>query len=74
MPNQTEVSEHQFVTFKQLASEGIFSEAGLRWLRFNESTNGLAEAGAFIKVGPRRVLIDRPRFFNWVRSWQQKDA
>jgi len=37
-----------------------FSEPSLRWLRFNQATNGFARA--FLTVG-RRVLIDEGEFF-----------
>ena len=50
------------VTFKQFSQENpAWSEGSLRWLRFNEASNGLADSGAFIEQG-RRVLIDKPRF------------
>ena len=35
--------------------------------------NGLAEAGAIIRVG-RRVLIDEQAFFRWIAAAQQKRA
>jgi len=34
-------------------------------------SNGLAEAGAIVRVG-RRVLIDRLAFFSWVANQQRK--
>ena len=37
-----------------------FSQAGLRWIRFNEETNGFSPA--FLNVNSR-VLIDEDRFF-----------
>ena len=42
-----------------------FSEASLRWLRFNERSNGFARA--FVTVG-RRVLVDEMEFFRVVRE------
>jgi len=42
------------------AQHPAFSEASLRWLRFNQGTNGFADA--FVTVG-RRVLIDEGKFF-----------
>lgn len=33
--------------------------------------NGLAEAGAIVRVG-RRVLIDEQAFFRWIAQCQQK--
>ena len=38
---------------------------GIRWQIFNAETNGLAEAGAILRIG-RRVLIDEDRYFRWV--------
>ena len=37
-----------------------FTEASLRWLRYNQDENGFASA--FVTVG-RKVLIDEERFF-----------
>ena len=42
-----------------------FRVGGLRWLVFNESQNGLKEAGAIIRLG-RKVMIDSSRFFKWL--------
>ena len=33
--------------------------------------NGLAEAGAIVRIG-RRVLIDEGRFFGWIAAQQKK--
>jgi hypothetical protein len=38
---------------------------GLRWLIFNEKTNGLSSA---LKRVGRRVLIDEKKFFEWVNE------
>lgn len=66
-----EVRDGDIVTFKQFSKENpAWSEASLRWLRFNQSSNGLEASGAFIEQG-RRILLDKPRFFNWVRSGQR---
>lgn len=45
------------------------SEAGLRWLVFNEHRNGFSKCVR--RVG-RRVLIDEAAFFQWVED--QNDA
>ena len=37
-----------------------FTVSSVRWIRFNQDTNGFASA--FVTVG-RRVLIDEDRFF-----------
>ena len=42
-----------------------FPEGGIRHQIFHENENGLAEAGAIIRVG-RKVLIDEAKFFDWV--------
>lgn len=66
--------DNDIVTIPQFSKDNpAWSEASLRWLRFNEAANGLAEAGAFIQQG-RRVLIDKPRFFAWVRGPQRRVA
>jgi len=47
-------------------SEG-WTEPSLRWIIFNSATNGLDAAGAVVRQG-RRVFIDEPKFFSWLRS------
>lgn len=55
-------------TVKQLAEkQPAFTVGGLRALIFKEHTNGLATSGAVIRVG-RKVLIDEPKFIDWVQS------
>ena len=55
-------------TVKQLAdTERAFSEASIRWLLFQSSSNGLDESGALVRLG-RRVLIDRQKFLIWLVS------
>jgi hypothetical protein len=49
-----------------------FTLGGLRAWIFNETTNGLKESGAIVRIG-RKVLIDENKFFAWVQS-QQKAA
>lgn len=49
-------------TVKQFSeAEPAFSEGGLRWLIFNEESNGMKAAGAFPKCGGKR-LIHRENF------------
>ena len=52
---------------KQFAqsSNSAFTEPSVRWLIFNEKENGLADAGAIVRVG-RRVFIDVDRFYRWI--------
>jgi hypothetical protein len=47
--------------------ENAFSEGSVRWSIFNADTNGLAESGALVRVGRRR-LIDPKRYIEWARS------
>jgi hypothetical protein len=39
----------------------------MRSLIFNETTNGLKDAGAIVRVG-RKVLINEEVFFAWVQQ------
>lgn len=59
-------SNPEYLTFKQ-ASERYpaFTEAALRWLRFNGSENGFNRC--VINVG-RRVLLDTEAFNAWLKS------
>lgn len=47
-----------------------FTKGGMRALIFNENSNGLAKAGAVVRLG-RKVLIDESKFFAWVESQNQ---
>jgi hypothetical protein len=54
------------LTFRQAAERyPAFSEAALRWLRFNGAENGFD--ACVIKLG-RRVLLDTERFEHWLES------
>ena len=58
-------------TIKKFAlHNSSWSEASLRWLVFNENKNGLDKFSVIVRVG-RKVLIDGPAFFRWVRSGNQ---
>ena len=50
-----------------------FTKGGIRALIFNENSNGLAKAGAVVRIG-RKVLIDESKFFAWVESQNQGGA
>ena len=55
-------------TINQFADkQPAFTSASLRALIFNEATNGLAKAGAIVRVG-RRVLINEEKFFSWIEA------
>ncbi|HKQ22887.1 MAG TPA: hypothetical protein VJT81_00410 [Burkholderiales bacterium] len=73
MQHDTAQLDGQIVTFRQFAEQNpAWTQASLRWLRFNQGTNGLQQAGAFVEIG-RRVLLDKPAFFRWLRA-QRKSA
>jgi hypothetical protein len=53
----------------QFAGDSPFTEPSIRWMIFNADTNGLAEAGAVVRIG-RRVYIDPEAFDRWIDSQQ----
>jgi hypothetical protein len=62
------MSQRTLLTVRQFSEKHTaFTQAGLRWVIFNEKSNGLFESGAIVRVG-RRVLIDEARFFGWIDS------
>lgn len=60
-------------TVAALAAESPFTEAQLRWWIFQEHNNGLASAGAIVRVG-RRVYIDADAFDRWIDDQQAEAA
>lgn len=58
-------------TVRAKAAAGPFSEGQLRWYIFNEKDNGLAAAGAIVRV-QSRVYIDEDRFDAWIDSQNQQ--
>lgn len=63
MQNQS-LTTPTLLTIRQFAERHkAFSQAGLRYLIFNASTNGMTKC--LRRVG-RRVLIDEARFFEWI--------
>ena len=57
-----------YLTVNQLCEQHrAFKAGGVRGLIFNETTNGLKQSGAIVRVG-RKVLIDESKFFNWIES------
>jgi len=54
-------------------SNPAFSESSVRYYIFNETTNGLAESGAIIRLG-RKILINTCKFFAWIESENEKRA
>ena len=53
------------------AKHPAYPVGGLRWMIFNENTNGLAESGAVVRDG-RKVLIDEDMFFARLDRQNQK--
>ena len=51
----------------QFASEQPFTEPQLRWWIFQAESNGMATAGAIIRLG-RRVYIDADGFDRWIAA------
>ena len=57
-------TNRSLLTVKKFAKKhSAFSESSLRWLIFNEKTNGFSPA--FKRVG-RRVLVDEAKFFECI--------
>jgi hypothetical protein len=57
-----------YSTVRQFSEKNpAFTQGGLRSLIFNEASNGLAEAGAVVRLG-RKVLIDDGKFLRWVAA------
>jgi len=57
-------------TISQLREDNpAFTEGGIRWQIFNSERNGLAEAGAIIRIG-RRIYIDADAYFAWLEAQQ----
>lgn len=62
------VAEQTLYTVAQLcAAEPALTPGGVRHLIFNAKTNGLAAAGAIVRMG-RKVMIHRPRLNAWLES------
>ena len=60
-----------YLTVRQFTDKHqAFAKGGLRALIFNENSNGIAKAGAVVRIG-RKVLIDEAKFFAWVESQNQ---
>ena len=66
MEHESTRTERDLKTVQQFCDKYPFmTEGGLRWQIFNAKTNGLNEAKAIVRPG-RRVLIDVPRYFDWI--------
>ena len=59
----------RLLTVSQFASEyPAFSQASLRHLIFDASTNGFCKV--LRRIGKRKILIDEQAFFQWVDQQQ----
>ncbi|MGY6278295.1 hypothetical protein [Methylomonas sp. MgM2] len=57
-----------YLTVRQFCEKHkAFTAGGLRALIFNEHQNGLAQAGAIVRIG-RKVLINEEKWFAWIES------
>lgn len=66
---QTEL--FQYSTVNQFVTKHpAFALGGIRAQIFNESSNGLKESGAIVRNG-RRILINEPKYFQWLESKSQ---
>jgi hypothetical protein len=66
------VADRELISIDQLCERYRgFKPAGVRWLIFNEATNGLKASGAILRIG-RRVYIDPAKFLVWVDSQQHR--
>lgn len=62
------ITSNRFATVKQLPLYyPAFTESSIRWLIFNEKSNGFYRC--IRRIG-RKVLIDIPAFENWVAEQQ----
>lgn len=52
-------------TVSQFAASSAFTEPQLRWWIFHGNENGMAAAGAVVRVG-RRVYLDTDGFERWL--------
>lgn len=53
--------------FVEKYKEQGWTDGQVRWLIFQSKQNGLDDAGAIVRVG-RRVFIDEPKWFAWMRT------
>ena len=73
------MAERQLARINQfLERHPEFTHGQLRWLIFNAQRNGLAEAGAIVRLPTGRkgarnqpVYLDPERFFDWLDKQQQ---
>ena len=56
-------------TVTAFTEAGPFSAGQIRWMIFNEATNGMQDHGVVVRIG-RRVYIDVDAFDSWVEAQQ----
>lgn len=65
------MSNPSFSTPKQFCEKNPWETiGGLRHKIFHSKNNGLAESGAIVRIG-RKVLIDEPKYFGWIKCQQK---
>lgn len=65
--NQRDMSGANLFTVRQFVEAHPWCTAGtLRAQIFFQDSNGLKEAGAILKMGRRKILIDRDRYLSWL--------
>jgi hypothetical protein len=57
----------------QFSANGPFTENQLRWWIFNAAQNGLAAAGAIVRIG-RRIYLDVDGFDRWLATQNAQEA
>ena len=66
LPDEITKTVWSYLTVQQFtAKHAAFNTGGVRSIIFNEQQNGLAKAGAIVRIG-RKILIDEAKFFAWV--------
>ena len=56
-----------------VATHPYYSMSSFRWILFGRHTNGLAKAGAVIKIG-KKILIDSEMVEKWEDSQREVSA
>ena len=62
---------HKLKTVPDRVKQGPFSEGQYRWWIFNAENNGLAAAGAIVRIG-RRIYIDEDGFDRWLDAQNER--
>lgn len=71
-PNEPSNEPRNLLTVAAFSSRyPAWTPASLRALIFDADQNGLAQAGALVRLG-RRVLLDESAVFRWIAAQQRK--